>query len=137
MENENLEKSIVRLDKDIAALKIAKKYLSNEAEIEKVREELNQKRQLLANELYSRDYIAYDECCEIIGDMLNKNLDKDEQKELLDTIKRVYERQSPNASKGNSGLNAWLKEMDIEYKWIETEDSDWATLIITGFGIHK
>lgn len=137
MENENLEKSIVRLDKDIAALKIAKRYLSNEAEIEKVREELNQKRQLLANELYSRDYIAYDECCEIIGDMLNKNLDKDEQKELLDTIKRVYERQSPNASKGNNGLNAWLKEMDIEYKWIETEDSDWATLIITGFGIHK
>ena len=73
MENENLEKSIVRLDKDIAALKVAKRYLSNEAEIEKVREELNQKRQLLANELYSRDYIAYDECCEIIGDMLNKN----------------------------------------------------------------
>ncbi len=34
-------------------------------------------------------------------------------------------------------LNAWLKELDIEYKWIEKENEDWATLIISGFGLHE
>lgn len=134
MRNLKLEKAIVKLDNDIAALNTAKKYLSNKEEIEEVRDELNQKRQLMANELYSEDHKAYAECCDIIREMLDKELNKYAQFDLLDAIKEKYGRQSPNASKNSNGLNAWLKELDIEHNWIENEDSDWATLVLTGFG---
>lgn len=137
MRNLKLEKSIKRLDREIEALRIAAKYLSNKDEISEVRENLNNERQLLANELYYNDSKDYLECCDIIKELMDKELGKEEQKELLERIKEIYGRQCPNVSKEASGLNGWLKEMDIEYNWIENDDTDWATLIITGFGLHK
>ncbi|PJI09184.1 MULTISPECIES: hypothetical protein [Clostridium] len=137
MRNEQLEKSIVKLDTDIAALNIAKKYLSNVEEINTVRDTLNNKRQLLANEIYSEDYKCYSECREVIEKMLNKELGKEEQVELLESIREIFGRKSPNVSKKSSGLNAWLKELNIEYNWTSSEETDWNTLIITGFGIYK
>lgn len=137
MRNEQLEKSIVKMDTDIAALNIAKKYLSNVEEINTVRDTLNNKRQLLANEIYSEDYKCYSECREAIEKMLNKELGKDEQVELLEMIREIFGRKSPNVSKKSSGLNAWLKELNIEYNWTANEETDWNTLIITGFGVYK
>lgn len=137
MRYEKLEKAIVKIDNEIAAMNIAKKYLSNVDEINDVKEELNQKRQLLANDLYSEDHKAYGECLEVMREIVDKELSKYDQMELLDTIKEKYGRKSPNVSKNSYGLNAWLKELDIEYSWIENEGADWATLVITGFGVHK
>lgn len=137
MRNIGLEKSIHKIDNDIAALGVASKYLSNKEEINDVKNELNKERQLKVNELYSEDSKAYEESCAVITELIDKKLGKEEQLELLETIKEKYGRQAPDVSKKSSGLNAWLKELDIEYDWIENEESDWATLIINGFGPHK
>ena len=51
MRNVKLERAIIKIDNDIVAMNIAKKYLSNLDEIIEVRDTLNNKRQILANEL--------------------------------------------------------------------------------------
>jgi len=137
MKNEKLEKAIIRIDNEIAAMNIAKKYLSNVEEINEVKETLNNKRQLLANEIYMEDHKSYSECREVIEEMLDKELGKEEQAQLLEIIKEKFGRQAPNVSKKSSGLNAWLKELSIEYSWVSNEESDWDNLIITGFGLYK
>ncbi len=40
-------------------------------------------------------------------------------------------------AKKSSGLNAWLKELCIEYNWVKNEETDWDILIITGFGLYE
>jgi DNA mismatch repair ATPase MutS len=137
MRNEKLEKTITKIDNEIAAMNIAKKYLSNIEEINEVKETLNNKRQLLANEIYAEDHKAYLECREAINEMLNKELEKEDQVELLEIIKEKFGRQAPNVSKKSSGLNAWLKELSIEYTWSTDEGTDWHKLNITGFGLYK
>ena len=137
MRNVKLERAIIKIDNDIAAMNVAKKYLSNLDEIIEVRDTLNNKRQVLANELYVDDKKSYLECCEAIRELLDKELEKDEQVELLELVKDKFGRQAPNASKKSSGLNAWLKEMGIEYNWITDEETDWDKLVITGFGQYK
>jgi len=137
MRNAKLERAIIRIDNDIAALNIAKKYLSNLDEINAIRDTLNNKRQLLADELYAEDKKCYEECCDIIEELLDKELVKDDQIELLETIKESFGRQAANPSKMSSGLNAWLKQLCIEYNWIKSEETDWDTLIITGFGLYE
>ncbi|SFC29425.1 hypothetical protein [Clostridium uliginosum] len=137
MRNEKLEKSIIRIDNDIESMKVAKKYLSNVEEINEVIDTLNKKRQILADELYYEDSKSYEECCKVIQEVLDKNLGESEQTELLNTIKETFGRRAPNVSKKSNGLNAWLKTLDIEYKWIESEKNDWAVLVISGFGLHQ
>lgn len=137
MRNERLEKQINRLDNDIDAMGIAKKYLSNVEEINEVIKELNEKRILLANELYFEDHSSYAQCCIEISEFMDKELGQDEQTEVLEIIKDIYGRRTPKVGKKSYGLNAWLKELDIEYHWVEKEDSDWAGLVITGFGLHE
>ena len=137
MRNAKLERAIIKIDNEIAAMNIAKKYLSNLEEINVVRDTLNKKRQLLADELYVDDKKSYIQCCEIIEAMLDKELGKEAQLELLEMIKEKFGRQAPNVSKKSSGLNAWLKELSIEYNWINKEETDWDTLVITGFGIYE
>ena len=137
MRNEQLERAIVKMDNDIAAINIAKKYLSNKDEINEVRDSLNNKKQLLSNELYAEDHKSYTECREIIGQLLDKQLEKEEQVKLLESIKEAFGRQAPNVSKKSNGLNGWLKELCIEYSWIKNEETDWDNLVITGFGLYK
>lgn len=137
MRFERLEKSINRLDADIEALRRVKHYLSNKDEINEISDILNQERQVLADELYLGDAIAYKECCELIREFMNKELGKDEQIELLNFIKDKHGRKSPNVSKNSHGLNSWLKFLDVECKWIENKDTDWSNLVITGFGEHQ
>lgn len=137
MRNEKLERTIIKIDNEIAAMNIAKKYLSNVEEINEVKETLNNKRQLLANEIYAEDHSSYSECREVIEGMLDKELEREEQVELLETIKDKFGRKSPNVSKVSNGLNAWLKELNIEYSWVNNEETGWDKLIITGFGLYK
>ncbi|WP_234120962.1 hypothetical protein [Clostridium hydrogenum] len=137
MRNEKLERSIVKLNNDIAAINVAKKYLSNIEEINEVRDNLNNKKQLLSNELYAEDHKSYSECREVIEKLLDTELGKEEQVTLLETIKETFGRQSPNVSKKSNGLNAWLKELNIDHNWINDEESDWDKLVITGFGLYK
>lgn len=133
----NLEKSVKRMDRDIEALKIAAKYLSNVDEINAVKESLNNKRQEMANELYKEDVMSYDECRGIIKELIDVELDQEKQKELLEQIKEIFGRQSPNPSKQSVGLNAWLKELDVECEWIQYEGKDWATLVLKALGLHR
>jgi len=137
MRNVKLERMIIKIDNDIAALSIAKRYLTNLEEINEVRDTLNNKRQVLANELYVDDKKSYLECCATMIEMLDKELEKDEQVELLELIKDKFGRQAPNASKNSSGLNAWLKEMAVEYDWINDVETGWDKLVITGFAQYK
>jgi hypothetical protein len=132
MMKENLEKRINKLDGDIEALRRAKYYLSNKEEINEIIDHLNKERQIYSDEIYFEDGRAYEECLEEISGLINKELGKDEQSELLEIIKEHYGRKSPNVSKKSYGLNAWLKFLDVECQWIENEDSEWSTLIITG-----
>ena len=137
MRNAKLEKSIRKLDKELLALKVVSKYLSNKDEINEVKDTLNKKRQVLADALYQYDNQSYEECCEVIADMLNKELGEEEQRDLLYMIKEKFGRQAPNVAKKSNGLNAWLKELAIEFEWVEKEEDDWAVLLITGFGIRE
>lgn len=137
MRNVKLERAIIKIDNEIAAMNIAKKYLSNLVEINAVQNTLNNKRQLIADELYVDDKKCYEMCCDIIEEMLDKEIGKEEQQELLEVIKQNFGRQSPNVSKKSSGLNAWLKELCIEYKWVKNEETDWDMVIITGFGLYE
>jgi len=137
MRDVKLERAILKIDNEIAAMNIAKKYLSNSKEINTVQETLNNKRQLLADDLYVDDKKCYEMTCDVIEEKLNKELGKEVQQELLEMIKQNFGRQSPNVSKKSSGLNAWLKELCIEYKWIKNEETDWDTLVISGFGLYE
>ncbi|MGH4050838.1 MAG: hypothetical protein ACREVX_05715 [Clostridium sp.] len=137
MRNAKLERTIIKIDNEIAAMNIAKKYLTNAKEITEVQNTLNNKRQLIADELYVDDKKCYEISCDIIEEMLDKELGKEEQQELLEIIKQNFGRQSSNVSKKSSGLNAWLKELCIEYTWVKNEESDWNMLVITGFGLYE
>lgn len=128
---ESLEKKINKLDNDIEALRRAKHYLSNKEEINKIMDNLNKERQVYADEIYLGDGIAYTECINYIRLMMNKELGRDEQAELLEYIKEIHGRKCPNVSKKSYGLNAWLKHLDVECDWIQHEDTEWAGLIIT------
>lgn len=133
MIKENLEKMINKLDGDMEALKRAKYYLSNKEEINEIIDALNKERQVYSDEIYLEDGKAYTECLEVIAELIDKELGRDEQNELLEVIKEKHGRKSPNVSKKSYGLNAWLKFLDIECQWIENEGSEWSTLIITGY----
>ncbi|MCB2294064.1 hypothetical protein LGK95_11085 [Clostridium algoriphilum] len=137
MRDVKLERAIIKIDNEIAAMNIAKKYLSNLQEISTVQQTLNNKRQLLADDLYVDDKKCYEMCCDVIEDKLDTELGKEEQLELLEMIKQNFGRQSPNVSKKSSGLNAWLKELCIEYKWIKNEETDWDIIVVTGFGLYE
>ena len=137
MRNAKLERAIIKIDNEIAAMNIAKKYLSNSEEINVVVNTLNKKRQLLADDLYADDNKCYEKCCEVLDEMLDKELGEEEQLDLLEMIKQNFGRQAPNVSKKSSGLNAWLKELCIEYNWIRNEEIDWDTVVITGFGLYE
>ena len=137
MRNAKLERAIIKIDNEIAAMNIAKKYLSNLEEINVVRDTLNKKRQILADELYVDDKKCYEQCCEVIQEMLDRELEQEDQLELLEMIKEKFGRQAPNVSKKSSGLNAWLKELCLEYNWIKNEETDWDTVVITGFGLYE
>ncbi|KGK90237.1 hypothetical protein [Clostridium sp. HMP27] len=133
MIKESLEKKINKLDGDIEALRRAKYYLSNKEEINEIIDALNKERQVYSDEIYLGDGRAYTECLEVILELVDKELGKDEQTELLEVIKEHHGRKSPNVSKKSYGLNAWLKYLDVECQWIDKEDSEWSTLIITGY----
>lgn len=133
MIKESLEKKINKLDGDIEALRRAKYYLSNKEEINEIIDVLNKERQIYSDEIYLGDGRAYTECLEVVLELVNKELGKDKQIELLEVIKEQHGRKSPNVSKKSYGLNAWLKYLDVECQWIDNEDSEWSTLIITGF----
>lgn len=133
MINESLEKKINKLEGDIEALRRAKYYLSNKEEINEIMDNLNKQRQILSDEIYLGDGNAYRECIEIIEGLIDKELGKDEQAELLGVIKENHGRKSPNISKKSYGLNAWLKYLEVECEWIDNLNSEWETLIITGY----
>lgn len=133
MRFEKLEKTINKLDNDIEALGRAKNYLSNKDEINEIIDLLNQERQVYADELYLGDGAIYTECIEIIKGLINKELGREEQIELLENIKEIHGRKSPNVSKKSHGLNAWLKFLDVECEWLDNPNSEWATLIIKGY----
>lgn len=133
MIKEDLEKMVNKLDGDIEALRRAKYYLSNKEEINEIIDALNKERQVYSDEVYLEDGKAYNECLEVISELLDKELGKEEQIELLETIKEKHGRKTPNISKKSYGLNAWLKHLDVDCQWIENEDSEWSTLVMTGF----
>lgn len=133
MIKESLEKKINKLDGDIEALRRAKYYLSNKEEINEIIEVLNKERQVYSDEIYLGDGIAYAECLKVVGELINRELGKDEQIELLEVVKEHHGRKSPNVSKKSHGLNAWLKYLDVDCQWTDTSDSEWSTLIITGY----
>lgn len=133
MEFENLEKKINRLDNDIEALRRVKHYLSNKDEINEISDKLNKKRQVYADEFYSGDGKAYTECIEIIKELIDKELVKEDQIELLEKIREIYGRKSPNITKKSYGLNAWFKFLEVQCEWIENPNSDWSKLIIQDY----
>lgn len=137
MKSSALERRIVKIDQEISAMSIARKYLSNHQEIEEVVLELNRERQLLVNDLYRDDLVAYDQLLAYLQPLVNQELDATAQKQLLEQIKETFGRQSATDGKTATGLNAWLKKLNVDYHWQTNEDSDWATLIITGFKPFK
>lgn len=133
MRFEGLEKTINKLDNDIEALRRVKQYLSNKDEINEVSDLLNKERQVYADELYLGDAAVYPDCIELIKELMDKELGKEQQLELLEKIKEIHGRKSPNVSKKSHGLNAWLKFLDINCEWVENSNTDWSALIIKGY----
>ena len=137
MRHLKLEKSIIKLDRDIEALTVAKKYLSNTDEIESIKTSLNKERQELFVELHAEDTASSKECLEMVTPMIGQELLHHEQLSLLEDIKEIYGRKFPETSKESHGLNAWLKYMNVTCEWIQNDNSDWAKLIITGIQPKK
>lgn len=133
MKSSAIEKRIVKIDQAIQAMNIAKKYLSNHDEIKEAVLELNRERQLLVNDLYKNDKDFYFVVRKHMESLVDLELDANKQKELLEFIKETFGRQAATDGKTTTGLNAWLKKLNIKFNWQTTEGSDWATLIITGF----
>ena len=73
----------------------------------------------------------------ILEDIVGFELDAEGQKDLLEKIKEAFGRQAATDGKTSTGLNAWLKKLNVEYTWQNNDDSDWATLVVTGLGIFK
>ncbi|WP_297437227.1 hypothetical protein [uncultured Clostridium sp.] len=126
----DLEKKVARLDRDIEALKLSKKHLSNVEEINEVMDYLNQERQVNADELYFEDAKSYIIICDAVSSVIGEELNSKEQTELLELIKKTFGRRAANVTKKTFGLNAWLKFMDMDTEWIVNEESGWSTLII-------
>ncbi len=133
MKSSAIEKRIVKIDQAVQAMNIAKKYLSNHQEIEAVILELNRERQLLVNDLYRDDKKSYATVRDHLETLIDQPLDAAMQKELLDFIKEIFGRQAATDGKTATGLNAWLKKLNVICEWQTTPDSDWATLVLTGF----
>ncbi len=133
MKSSAIEKRIVKIDQAVQAMNIAKKYLTNHDEIKAVVLELNRERQLLVNDLYRDDKQNYTTVREHLETLIDKPLDATMQKELLEYIKEVFGRQAATDGKTATGLNAWLKKLNVTCEWNTTPDSDWATLVLTGF----
>ena len=112
MRYQKLEKDINRIDKDIQGLTLAKKYLSNTDEIETIKTQLNKERQKLVEEIYSEDTASRHLCAEMIEPLLNKELNQQEQVKLLEDIKEIYGRKSPEVSKESHGLNVKFKTVN-------------------------
>lgn len=130
MRNHQLEKKIIKIDKDIEGLNIAKRYLSNPEEIEDVKVGLNRERQLMIFGLYEDDGKSLVACIDLVSNLIGQELLKEQQLELLENIKDIYGRKFPNVSKASNGLNAWLNFIDVTCEWIQDENSEWAKLII-------
>ena len=130
MRNLQLEKKIIKIDKDIEGLNIAKKYLSNPEEIEDVKVGLNRERQLIIFGLYEEDNKSRQECIEMLSELAGQELHKEKQLEILENIKEIFGRRFPDVSKSSNGLNAWLNFIEMECEWIQDNDSEWATLVI-------
>lgn len=131
MRNQQLEKKIIKIDKDIEGLNIAKKFLSNPEEIEDVKVGLNRERQLMIFSLYGDDNKSRIEAVEILETLVGQDLLKDQQLELLEKIKVVFGRRFPDVSKNSNGLNAWMNFLDVKCTWTQEEGSEWAKLVIT------
>jgi len=131
MRNQQLEKKIIKIDKDIEGLNIAKKFLSNPEEIEDVKVGLNRERQLMIFSLYGDDNKSRIEAVEMLETLVGQDLLKDEQLELLEKIKVVFGRRFPDVSKNSNGLNAWMNFLDVKCTWTQEEGSEWAKLVIT------
>ena len=130
MRNQQLEKKIMKIDRDIEGLNIAKKYLSNPEEIEDVKVGLNRERQLMIFGLYEEDNKSRQECIELLSELAGQELRKEKQLEILENIKEIFGRRFPDVSKNSNGLNAWLNFIDMECEWIQDENSEWAKLVI-------
>lgn len=130
MRNQQLEKKIIKIDRDIEGLNIAKKYLSNPEEIEDVKVGLNRERQLMIFGLYEEDNKSRQECIEMLSELAGQELRKEKQLEILENIKEIFGRRFPDVSKNSNGLNAWLNFIDMECEWIQDENSEWAKLVI-------
>ena len=130
MRNQQLEKKIMKIDRDIEGLNIAKKYLSNPEEIEYVKVGLNRERQLMIFGLYEEDNKSRQECIEMLSELAGQELRKEKQLEILENIKEIFGRRFPDVSKNSNGLNAWLNFIDMECEWIQDENSEWAKLVI-------
>ena len=130
MRNQQLEKKIMKIDRDIEGLNIAKKYLSNPEEIEDVKVGLNRERQLMIFGLYEEDNKSRQECIEMLSELAGQELRKEKQLEILKNIKEIFGRRFPDVSKNSNGLNAWLNFIDMECEWIQDENSEWAKLVI-------
>ncbi len=130
MRNQQLEKKIMKIDRDIEGLNIAKKYLSNPEEIEDVKVGLNRERQLMIFGLYEEDNKSKQECIEMLSELAGQELRKEKQLEILENIKEIFGRRFPDVSKNSNGLNAWLNFIDMECEWIQDENSEWAKLVI-------
>ena len=130
MRNQQLEKKIMKIDRDIEGLNIAKKYLSNPEEIEDVKVGLNRERQLIIFGLYEEDNKSRQECIEMLSELAGQELRKEKQLEILENIKEIFGRRFPDVSKNSNGLNAWLNFIDMECEWIQDENSEWAKLVI-------
>ena len=130
MRNQQLEKKIMKIDRDIEGLNIAKKYISNPEEIEDVKVGLNRERQLMIFGLYEEDNKSRQECIEMLSELAGQELRKEKQLEILENIKEIFGRRFPDVSKNSNGLNAWLNFIDMECEWIQDENSEWAKLVI-------
>ncbi len=137
---EKTEKAIARIDHDIAALGVAKKYLKNHSkDIESHVVALNKERQGLVDELCHEDYRSYQALRDWMEeqDIPGRALDAEAQQQLLEQIRECFGRKAPVPGKASHGLNAWLRMLNIQAQWQEVGEGEWAQLTVTGFGQYR
>ena len=111
MKSSAIEKRIVKIDQEIQAMSIAKKYLNNHEEIKQVILELNRERQLFVNDLYRDDKASYAIVRDHMESLVEVELDATQQKELLEYIKETFGRQAATDGENSHRIKCLVKKI--------------------------
>lgn len=126
--NYKLEADILKLEKEINSLidtrKILKRNKMDCSTIQGLIEQLTSTKNKYENNLYAQNALFNDDMVNVVlTKYLDKKLNKEEQLNLLNEFKSIYNRTYPNLKLNNKkGLSSWVDILNLENFFDEKDD---------------